>query len=324
MIKRRQFLASLGGLSILGLGYSLLKAPSKQSVTEVAGSTSAEPLPEGMTNSQVSALDTVSASSVEHTPRVNEDIKALDPHILTEDDIKDHLYKVNHFDQTFSEDIFLAKDELAVLVAAIARMNRLQQWVGHGNFSMLGFDEMLKFARRHSDIGEFTSAELSLFERIFSEDARIYGFMGEKVVTSMTALIDKKAGVKIPGSGNYIFKGKPYEMYSRLKKDIGESLILTSGIRSIVKQMYLFLVKVKESDGNLSMASRSLAPPGHSYHAIGDFDVGNIHLGSMNFTAKFADTDEFKKLVQLGYTSIRYTPDNQFGVRYEPWHIKVV
>ena len=78
------------------------------------------------------------------------------------------------------------------------------------------------------------------------------------------------------------------------------------------------------SKGNLSLASRSLAPPGHSYHGIGDFDVGNKNLGADNFTARFAETEEYKKLIRLKYVDIRYTRTNQVGVRYEPWHIKVV
>jgi hypothetical protein len=282
----------MGLLSATGVSYSLLKAITTKPLTDAPILTS----------------ETMDVFSGE----------------LAESDIKDHLYKVSHFDQSFSEDIFLPETDNSLLIEALNRMARLQQLVGHGNFSILSYDEMLKYAKNYSKIGEFTPAELSLFERIFAEDAQVYGFMGNKVVDSMTATIDKNTGVKIADSGNYLFKGESYDMYTRLKKDIGDSLILTSGIRSIVKQMYLFLAKVKESNGNLSLASRSLAPPGHSYHAIGDFDVGNAELGSMNFTKKFADTDEFQKLVQLGYISIRYTEDNPFGVRYEPWHIKVV
>ena len=65
-------------------------------------------------------------------------------------------------------------------------------------------------------------------------------------------------------------------------------------------------------------------PPGHSYHAVGDFDVGKKGFGSRNFSEAFAQTDEFKRLIDLGYLDIRYPQKNPFGVRYEPWHIKVV
>ena len=124
--------------------------------------------------------------------------------------------------------------------------------------------------------------------------------------------------------GHYLFKGDALKKYDKIRRDIGDSIVLTSGIRSVVKQIHLFLNKVHEVEGNLSVASYSLAPPGHSYHAIGDFDVGKVGFGKRNFTADFSDTDEFKRLTDLGYIDIRYPQNNPFGVRYEPWHIKVV
>ena len=60
------------------------------------------------------------------------------------------------------------------------------------------------------------------------------------------------------------------------------------------------------------------------FHGIGDFDVGRIGWGAKNFTDQFAQTREFKTMEDLGYVQIRYTTDNRLGVRYEPWHIKVV
>jgi len=72
------------------------------------------------------------------------------------------------------------------------------------------------------------------------------------------------------------------------------------------------------------MASRSLAPPGYSFHGVGDFDVGKKGYGIDNFTEKFTKTDVYKKLNDLGYIRFRYHQDNYLGVRFEPWHIKVV
>jgi len=105
---------------------------------------------------------------------------------------------------------------------------------------------------------------------------------------------------------------------------VGEKLLLTSGIRNVVKQMHLFLSKTRQSNGNISKASRSLAPPGYSFHGIGDFDVGKIGLGEANFTIDFSNTEEFQRLITLGYVDIRYTDTNRCGVRYEPWHIKII
>jgi len=99
--------------------------------------------------------------------------------------------------------------------------------------------------------------------------------------------------------------------------------VLTSGVRSVIKQFLLFLNKAYANDGNLSLASRQLAPPGYSFHGIGDFDVGQAGFGYYNFTEKFIATDVYKKLADLGYLTLRYPQDNMLGVRFEPWHIKV-
>lgn len=124
--------------------------------------------------------------------------------------------------------------------------------------------------------------------------------------------------------GTFFIVALPRTYTVRVREDLGGSIVLTSGIRSVVKQTHLFLAKAIQSRGNLSCASRSLAPPGHSFHGIGDFDVGKVGLGAGNFTAEFARTDEFRRLVDLGYVDMRYPSDNLLGVRFEPWHIKVV
>lgn len=247
---------------------------------------------------------------------------ALDKNIDSE--IKDQLYTVSNFDQTLEGDIFLPVSEQAIFKQLLARMAKIQQHAGYANFGLMSFDAMLSYARNYSVINAFTPDETQFMEKIFFHDAHDYGFLGKKVISSLTSKVVKKDIIKIPHSGNYLFRGEPLAVYQRLKKDVGDSLILTSGIRSIVKQMYLFLDKTQKTNGNLSRASRSLAPPGHSYHALGDFDVGKRNLGALNFTAEFAQTKEYKKLIELGYVAIRYGRDNHFGVRYEPWHIKVV
>ena len=114
------------------------------------------------------------------------------------------------------------------------------------------------------------------------------------------------------------------EIYEKARRELGNDLILTSGVRGVVKQMLLFLGKALDNRGNLSLASRQLAPPGYSYHGIGDLDVGKAGFGAENFTERFMLTDVFRKLTERGYLSLRYPRDNMLGVRYEPWHIKIV
>jgi len=214
--------------------------------------------------------------------------------------------------------------ELAAYNALAQKIRRARYIVGYGGFNLLGFDQMNWIGRNYSKVGPFTKAELELFESLFYRNAAIYGFYGEKVFTSVTHNINKKETVKIPGTGHYLYRGASEAMYEKIRRDIGDSIILTSGVRSVVKQMDLFLQKVIYSRGNMSTAAHSLAPAGYSFHGVGDFDVGKAGYGYANFTNAFAQTDEFKRLVDSGYIQIRYTRNNPYGVRYEPWHIKVV
>lgn len=234
------------------------------------------------------------------------------------------LEKQVNFDINYLDDVILTEAEYLQLVQTLERINRVQDWVGFGNFNILSFDDALKFARSSPRIGEFTEAELAFMEQLFSFESARLGFLGEKVIDQITHVVNSKDVFKVPRSGHYVYRGESEAFYNRLRGEVGEELILTSGVRSIMKQYQLFLAKTVQASGNMSRAARSLAPPGHSYHAIGDFDVGRVGGGLSNFSSEFADTSVFKKLQNLGYVQIRYTEDNEFGVRYEPWHIRVV
>lgn len=228
------------------------------------------------------------------------------------------------FARDYDDDIFVSPEQKPILLSVTKRLQRIQKTIGFGHFNLVTFDEALGFAQRYAEIGSFTSKELDFIEQIFFTDASVYGFYGEKVTDGLVDPFKKSDAVKIPRSGHYILKHDSLAYYEKLKRDVGDSIILTSGIRANVKQLSLFLAKAVSVDGNLSRASRSLAPPGYSYHGIGDFDVGRVGWGAKNFTDDFALTDEFKKMQDLGYIAIRYDHGNQLGVRFEPWHIKVV
>ena len=228
------------------------------------------------------------------------------------------------FARDYDDDIFVDEADLPLLHSVVLRLKNTQQTIGFGNFNLLSFDQALVYARRFGQIGEFTTAEKQFIERLFFTNAADYGFYGKKVTDQLTAAFKKSDTAKIPYSGHYLFNNDSLAYYEKLVRDMGESVILTSGIRSNVKQLYLFLAKTVRVNGNLSRASRSLAPPGYSYHGIGDFDVGKIGWGIRNFTDDFAGTDEYKRMQDLGYIAIRYDHGNQLGVRFEPWHIKVV
>ncbi|WP_111641261.1 M15 family metallopeptidase [Marinimicrobium alkaliphilum] len=236
----------------------------------------------------------------------------------------DLLDRVRYFEREFEDDLYLPESERPLFHSVFERLRQTEKTVGHGNFNLLSFDELFLYARNYGNVGQFSRAELDLVDKLFFTDARDYGFFGQKVTTELTAKINPNDTYKVPYSGHFLLKGGSLDHYRQLESDIGDSLILTSGVRGNVKQMHLFMAKCLESNYNLSMASRSLAPPGYSYHGIGDFDVGRTGLGYANFTEEFAHTDEFKRMQDLGYIRIRYTEDNRFGVRFEPWHIKVV
>ena len=234
------------------------------------------------------------------------------------------LVKVTNFDSTFSDDVLLEKNRMSTLILLHKKLKYLQSYVGYANFSILSFTDLFRYAKNSSKIEAFTHQELELVDDLFNINAKEYGFLGERVNYKLNERIERKILTKVPASGQYVYKGQSLDTYKRLKADIGEDMILTSGVRSIAKQIYLFVNKAVEVNGNLSRASRSLAPPGHSYHAIGDFDVGKKGLGELNFTKEFANTSVYEQIRTIKYINIRYHETNTLGVRYEPWHIKVV
>lgn len=230
--------------------------------------------------------------------------------------------KVANFDQDFPDDIFCEKHRLEMVHALLQKFRAVQRRVGDGNFNLLGMDDFFNQAELTSR-GPLTREEKAFLEELFFFDAKKYGFYGDKNFHRFTDSIRKEDVRKIAGTGHFLRRGKSEETYARLRRDVGDSIILTSGVRSLAKQFHLFLEKTAVSSGNLSKASRSLAPPGYSFHGHGDFDVGKVGYGLSNFTDDFARTEEYKRLEALGYVEIRYTAMNDLGVRFEPWHIKV-
>ncbi len=338
-MKKRDFLAAVlagGGISFIGSRLYEQYQNNQLSFTE---------LPELPPFNPDKGVATQAQDLVPETlPPVTEDIKVVAPEndlqqgfkhterevdvagieSLEESEVDFYLQKIRNFDGDFPGDVYLSEINQLLLQPTIERLERVQRFIGHGNFNLIGFDEMLYFARNYEEIGAFDPAELAFLEEVFFNDATDYGFFGEKVTPELTHRILQNDLEKIEGSGHYLLKGESLNQYNLIHRDVGNNLLLTSGIRNVVKQMHLFLAKTRQSNGNLSKASRSLAPPGYSFHGVGDFDVGKIGLGEANFTADFSNTDEFRRLITLGYVDIRYTDTNRYGVRYEPWHIKII
>ncbi len=125
----------------------------------------------------------------------------------------------------------------------------------------------------------------------------------------------------LPSTLARLHRAKP--LWDRMRSDIGEDLILTSGARGLPKQSRLFLDKLMAQQANVSLVSRSLAPPRYSFHGVGDFDVGSRRLGDENFTHAYVYSQVFRRMQTLNYVELRYPDNNRLGVRYEPWHVKV-
>jgi hypothetical protein len=268
-----------------------------------------------------------------HTPALDDstltagtdaDIKAeLSIEEMGKAEVENYLRKMRNFDGVYDSDIYLDPGYEELLLRTATHMRRVEAYIGHGNFNLISFDEMLAAGRNFPAIGAFEKDELNFLEEVFFANPHRYGFYGKKISSNLTANISRKDVEKVSNSGHFLFKGDSLDLYNRIIKDVGSQVILTSGVRSNVKQMHLFLAKAIQANGNPSRASRSLAPPGHSYHGIGDFDIGKIGLGEKNFTSAFSDTKEYRRITSLGYVNFRYPTDNLLGVRFEPWHIKL-
>ena len=253
--------------------------------------------------------------------------RMIEPYALRPGDyseyVADYLQKMRHYDAPHREDVFVDPTHRELFERVVARIDRLEDSVGQGHFQLLAFDDALAIARTSTGIGAFSQDELEYLEEIFYRDAVVYGFYGEKSLTRITDRISEDQVVKVPRSGHYLYKGLPLDTYERIKRDVGARAVLTSGVRGMMKQFALFLRKAFDNDANLSLASRSLAPPGYSFHGISDFDVGQVGLGEDNFTPRFTGSDVYRRLAELKYVAMRYPIDNMLGVRFEPWHIKV-
>ena len=223
-----------------------------------------------------------------------------------------------------NDDILLTSQEYTLIKKINTRLKRLKRHIGYAHFNLITFEKALFYAHNYSSIGEFTKSEISFIERLFYEDPNKYGFYGQKTCQNINHKISTRDVKKIPHTGHYLFKGKSEEDYYNIITDIGDTLILTSGIRNVVKQLSLYVNKIYNTGGNMTKATIQIAPPAYSYHTISDFDVGKIGWGYKNFTADFATTREFSKMTKLEYIGMRYKKNNRDGVRFEPWHVEVI
>jgi len=223
-----------------------------------------------------------------------------------------------------SNDIYLSPSEFRTIETLNKRLNRVKKFVGFANFNLISYVDVLTYARNYPRIGAFTNEELILIDRLFYENPNGYGFYGKKTCNDIENIVKENEVTKIEHTGHYLFKGKPQKDYASIRDDVGTTLILTSGVRNVVKQLSLYVNKIYNTGGNMTKATLSIAPPAYSYHTVSDFDVGRVDWGYKNFTPDFASTNEFKKMQKLKYIGMRYNKENKDGVRFEPWHVEVI
>ena len=89
----------------------------------------------------------------------------------SQSNLQNYIAKMKDFEQTHEEDIFLNTEQYRLLLSTFKRLDRVQNLVGHGNFNVISFDEMVRFSRRYSSVGQFKGSELAFLEEIFFDDA---------------------------------------------------------------------------------------------------------------------------------------------------------
>ena len=237
----------------------------------------------------------------------------------------DPLNKTRDFDRTYADDYLLAESRLELLAATADKLERAVRVIGPWAFQprLLRRPAALRPPLRR-DRRLLAEPRLQFLDEIFYTDAELYGFHGQQ----------GPGRADLPGSTSAMSSGSPRpvttccgENRSRgtrgSARTWGRNVFLTSGVRGVVKQYQLFLSKAVTTGGNLSQASRSLAPPGYSYHAIGDFDVGRVGFGSEELHRRLRRDGGVPQAHRPRLRGHPLHRDQPLWRAPEPWHIKI-
>ena len=189
--------------------------------------------------------------------RSNLNIIPSTPAGINDDDIKDYLSKLKNFNKPHKDDIIISGADYGILRSTVKRLFRLQSYMGHGYFYTLSFTGGIYMSGKDPAVGKFPASEIEFLEKIFYADAANYGFLGHKPIQNINLRINRKEIVRDSLTGSYLYKGAPVETFKKIKRILGDNVILTSGVRGLMKQFLLFLNKVYRNNGNVSLASRS-------------------------------------------------------------------
>jgi len=256
-------------------------------------------------------------------PRLQDFLAAFELKSGTETADQDYFDRMVAADDVFENDQFLSPVELEMAREVVERLRDVEAFVGHGRFTTLSFKTVFKHSAGLAS-RRFTVADIRFLRDIFNRSSELLGFNGPRISDQFLAGHPQDALTFYPKYGEYLLSGEASGQFERLQAELGASVMLTSGYRGHPKQMLLYLEKVVESEGNLSLASRNRAPAGYSFHFTGDFDVGDVALGEQSFSRRFLKTAIYQSMLRAGWVKWRYPSHNLLGVRFEPWHIASV
>ena len=106
--------------------------------------------------------------------------------------LNQYLAKMHDFENAHREDIFVPREQFQTLIASFKRLDRVQSLVGHGNFNVVSFDDVLRYGRNYSAVGVFEAAEVNFIASVFDADALGYGFFGNRVVDKLTSVVSSE------------------------------------------------------------------------------------------------------------------------------------
>lgn len=93
---------------------------------------------------------------------------------------------------------------------------------------MLSFDEMLRHSKYYKSVGVFKAEEIEFLEETFSDNVMRFGFYGERVTDEITTIVAGNERIKLRRTGHCLFKGDSLNLYNKVRRDLGDNVVLTS------------------------------------------------------------------------------------------------
>lgn len=217
----------------------------------------------------------------------------------------------------------------AILDHAIVRS--ILEKVGRAQIKTLGALSFETFNQR------LDKKERALVRKFLELDPRFFGFNGEffgigEIPKNLVTI--RRQVVYIDGRKRYI-KNRHlplpiwvayWKMNTACIGEIGRELLIDTGYRSPACQLLTFFYYLELYEFDFSKTAQSVAFPGYSEH--GDpvktsSDLMTVDGVPQDDETGFEDTPEFRWLMKnankFGF-HLSYPPNNNHGIKFEPWH----